>query len=313
MQRIVVCVCTLNRPSGLRALLKALDLQRLCGLGDFQVSVIVVDNSSNGSAAVVVQDHVAHARFSVRLVHEPRRGLANARNAALVAAREAGAIYLVFIDDDEVPSAGWLEALVVGLQLTNAAAAIGPVSPIFETPPGRWLPLAAYEEWRQPRKGFVEDGYTANAILKLSAIEAHGVAFDARFNETGGEDTLFFKQVNDRGLNIAWAEDAVVYALIPHHRMSVSWLWRRWYRTGMVEAHLSGYDPAGIRGRAFNLIRGIARVVAGSARVFAEGLLRVRRRPDAVVFSMYTLCRGTGLIANAFGREYREYARPDYR
>ena len=80
-------------------------------------------------------------------------------------------------------------------------------------------------------------------ICALSAIDANGLCFDDRFNVTGGEDTFFFKQLRERGLSIAWAEEAIVYSVIPRHRMTAAWLWRRWYRTGDIEAHLGGISP----------------------------------------------------------------------
>jgi len=45
----------------------------------------------------------------VRYVHEPSTGVVHARNRGV---REAGGEYLIFLDDDEVPAAGWLNAFL---------------------------------------------------------------------------------------------------------------------------------------------------------------------------------------------------------
>ncbi len=70
---------------------------------------------------------------------------------------------------------------------------------------------------------------------------------------------MFFKRLQEGGGRIAWAEGAVVFAPIPKHRMRPQWLWRRWYRTGDIEASLGRYDPASTMGRLHNLMRGLAR------------------------------------------------------
>ena len=68
--------------------------------------MLVVDNDPAASArSACTGFHPA-----VRYVHEPRPGIAAARSRAL---REAGEHdVLVFIDDDERPSAGWLRSLL---------------------------------------------------------------------------------------------------------------------------------------------------------------------------------------------------------
>jgi hypothetical protein len=94
--------------------------------------------------------------------------------------------------------------------------------------------------------------------------------------------------------------------------MTPAWLFRRWYRTGNIEAHLGAYDPDSVKGRLVNLARGSARVVWGSVRILASALVNARR-PERIVASSYTLCRGAGLIASVFGRNYKEYSSPAYR
>lgn len=312
-RRIAVCVCTYHRPAGLAALLAALDLQRLGRLPDDGVEIIVIDNSVAGDASATWQAVGRRLRFPVTFKHEPRKGLAFARNAALGAALKPGITHIAFIDDDELPSPDWLASLVETLERRGTDAAIGPVLPVFETPPPSWLPVMAFGDLRPHDQGLVDDGYTCNAIVSRSAVDAMSLSFDARFNDTGGEDTMFFKRLQEGGGRIAWAEAAVVFAPIPKHRMRPQWLWRRWYRTGDIEANLGRYDPASAMGRMHNLMRGLARVGAGSLRIAKAALWDSWRRPGAFVASFYTLCRGAGLIASVGGARYKEYAAPGYR
>jgi len=309
-RKIAVCIPTYNRPQGLRTLLAGLQRMRLPKIRDEELVVVIIDNSATQSAKDIFVDVSKRYRFALVCTWERRKGLCYARNAALEKAIELSATHIAFIDDDEVPHPEWLSALLDVLDSTGAAAAIGPAHPIFEVPPPRWLPLSSFATHAPAgADGFVADGYTSNAIIDMAPIKAHGLRFDMRFNETGGEDTLFFRALQKSNNKIAWAERAIVYDLIPRHRMSARWLWRRWYRTGMTEASLG--EPG--QGRATHLARGSIRIAGGSLRIAWAALGSTWRRPDRLIASFYTACRGAGLIAHALGRNYAEYAANKYR
>jgi glycosyltransferase involved in cell wall biosynthesis len=311
--KIAIAICTHNRGAGLSALLAVLGKQRLPGLCDRQIFILIIDNSASGDAKAICSAFNARGRFHLEYFHEPRRGLAFARNAAIATARACSATHIAFIDDDELPHPDWLQSLFDSLETMQAAAAVGPVYPLFVAPPAAWLPLKAFVTRRPPKAGLVNDGYTCNCIIAMSAIERSGLAFEVRFNETGGEDTVFFKNLIDRGGRIAWAEEAVVHDVVPGHRMSAAWLCRRWYRTGAIEAELAQFDPASLHGRLYNLVRGFARIAVGGLYVVKGAGLSILGRPEAFVASFYTLCRGAGLVASVFGSRYKEYTVQSYR
>jgi succinoglycan biosynthesis protein ExoM len=307
MREIAVCICTFERIAGLRALLEGIARQRFAQLVDNRVQIIVVDNSPSASARETCSAYAAGWRFHLRYVHEPRKGLTFARNAALAAAIEGGTSLIAFIDDDEMPEPVWLEALAERITATGAAAAVGPVYPIFASMPPSWLPVDAYATKQREQGGFVEMGHTGNSILDASVLRSTGLSFDARYNDTGGEDTIFFKQLRGRGLKIAWAENAIAHETVPRRRMSARWLWLRWFRTGEVEAHLGGADPASTKGRLISLARGLVRIGGGGLRFLTTLVTLPWRQPGSLIWSTYTLCRGAGLIASAIGYRYRAY------
>ncbi|MEO1206269.1 MAG: glycosyltransferase [Pseudomonadota bacterium] len=313
MTTLTIGICTYRRPEGLARLLDALSHQRLSTLSDEDVRILVLDNCPEGSAKTLIDSAQESARFKTEYLHEPRKGLAFARNAVLANAAKQGAAYLAFIDDDEMPEPVWLEALYSRLCETRAAVAIGPAFPMFAHAPDRRLPLASFATRTKVVDGFADEGYTCNVLLDVGVVHGLGLTFDFALNDVGGEDTMFFKAIRDAGHRIAWAEKAVVHDLVPRSRMSAGWLWRRWYRTGAIEARLGQYPPASVKGRAVNLAKGCIRLVAGGGRILASAALSGWRRPSRTVASFYTACRGAGLIANVFGRDYREYAPTNYR
>jgi succinoglycan biosynthesis protein ExoM len=313
MTTIAICICTYNRPEGLRAALRSLDGQRLATLSEAQIVVIAVDNSEDGSAKAICDAYAQNGRFAFRYVHQPAKGLVHARNACLAAAAQEQATHILFLDDDEAAAPSWVEALLGRLVQSGAAAAIGPVFPVFERPPSAWLPVHRFVNRVKETGGFAEDGHSCNAAISMAAIRAGHLSFDMRFNETGGEDTMFFKALRARGDRIAWAEAAHVHEFVPAHRMRANWLFRRWYRTGIVEAQLAQGAAPSVGGRLGNFVRGLARLGAGGARSLHALIVHGWREPDRFIASFYTLCRGAGYVSGALGLSYREYSRPAYR
>ncbi|MEL7048991.1 MAG: glycosyltransferase, partial [Pseudomonadota bacterium] len=224
------------------------------------ISVLVIDNSPEGAARSLVDALAPEYRFPITYRHEPRTGLAYARNAAVEEALAGNASYLAFIDDDEMPEPQWIAALYSRLVRTHSAAAVGPAYPMFAGRPKWNLPIASYATRTKVVGGFTNEGYTCNVLFDLGIVRDLELRFDLNLNQVGGEDTMFFKAIRDGNHTIAWAEDAVVHDLIPPHRMTAVWLFRRWYRTGSIEARLGHEPPNSWRGRVRNLFKGGLRI-----------------------------------------------------
>lgn len=313
MTRLVIAICTYERPDGLERLLTALEHQRVGSLAEGSIEILVVDNSATGGARDAVAARALTSGFRVEYRHQPRKGLSTARNTGVAAAREMAATHLAFVDDDEMPAPGWIDALYRRLIQTGASAAVGPVQPLFAAPPPRNLPVEAFHIRAPTAGGLALEGYTCNALIDMAVFADADQPFDPRNDEIGGEDTLFFARLAAKGGTIAWAEDALVHELVPTDRMTARWLFRRWFRTGSVEAMLCPYGWQSGRAKAVNLTRGGARIGAGVLRLAAATASGGWWRPDRIVASAYTVCRGLGMISNVLGRDYREYARRNYR
>ena len=209
--RVTVAICTLDRPLGLSMLLGAIDRQEIGTWPDDAVTVLVVDNSASGSVRALCAARAEAGRFRLVHVHEARRGLSFARNAALAEALGTGASHIAFVDDDEVPDPRWLSALHARLVETGAAAAVGPVRPVFESHPPQWAVAGGFFAKTLDRGGDLSDAYTCNVMVEMATVTRHGLAFEPRFNSTGGEDTIFFESLRAAGGRIAWAADAMVH------------------------------------------------------------------------------------------------------
>ena len=122
MDLVSVVIPTLNRPAPLRRAIESLAKQ--IGSDDFEFEVIVVDNSSDGTAKAPLAELAAHIDVPVRYHHEPNPGVSSARNTGVRAAKGR---WVAFLDDDEEAEQTWLSSLVTTVRKTGADAVFGPV------------------------------------------------------------------------------------------------------------------------------------------------------------------------------------------
>lgn len=299
-RRLTVAIATYRRPERLaRAIDEVADA--LGELADVDGEILVVDNDPDGSAAPVAR--------AVRYVLEPEPGLSAARNRALDEA--AGADLLVFIDDDERPTPGWLPALLRVLDECGADAVAGRVVTDLPTPIDPWLTaVGAFVRPTRIDRQVMPQAATNNLLLRMPAVRASGVRFDPRFGTTGGEDSLFTLQFSRSGYVIRWAQDAVVVEDVLPQRVDRHWILMRAYRNGTTSARLAAVLATGragrIRARAASIAGGLLRVAAGGARWLLGVPCRSLRWRSTGMRAMY---RGAGFVAGALGRGYEEYAR----
>jgi succinoglycan biosynthesis protein ExoM len=305
--RVALCAATYRRPEGLERLLAG--LAALESPADVEVCCVIVDNSADAGARGQVDGAAAGFAWPLHYVSEPRRGITFARNTALETALAMNCDFVAFVDDDEVPAPSWLAALLAAQRRSGAAAVLGAVQPVFPPETPAWLIAGRFFETHRYADGAeVNDAHTANVLIDLRRLAALGLRFDHRYALTGGEDTMLFRDLLDAGGRIVYAADAVVYETVPASRARLAWLLRRWYRTGNIEAalYLRGRRRDAWR-RPANLLRGLARVAAGSGLFLANLAVLGLGRKDRIVRPLYTVCRGCGILASTLGWNYSEY------
>ena len=99
--RISIIIPTQRRPQGLAIAARSVFAQ--VGVDAKELELVIVDNDQVASAKALADGFKSEAPFPVTYVHEPRAGVANARNAALSAAKGE---LIAFLDDDEEAPAG---------------------------------------------------------------------------------------------------------------------------------------------------------------------------------------------------------------
>ncbi len=245
--QVSIVVPTFRREHLLPRLLQRCAAQE--GLSPDSFEIVVVDNTPESTARVIVTNLAARAPARIRYVHEPRPGISHARNRGIA---EAEGELVAFIDDDEIPSPGWLAALLRAQQTFRADVVLGPVRPVFEAAPSRFLGLfrAFFTQSSDADTGarvspntpfrFASRGAchrpmaSNNALMVRARCFTNDTPFDPRLGLTGGEDTLFFKQLHHAGRSIIWCREALVHERVPPERLTGRFLIRRKFRDGQI-------------------------------------------------------------------------------
>ena len=303
---VAVGICTYARPEGIRRVLKALVdvVPDRTAFGGVSVRVIVVDNDAAGPSRDAVAETAAGAPWPVEYVVEPRRGIPQARNAVVRAAQQRGE-WVAFIDDDETPQPGWLDELLRVQAGTMADVVAGPVLPVFDETPPRWVRDAGFfDRPRHPTGRSVLFAATNNVLVSPVVLALSSPTFDESLALSGGEDTVLFRQARLAGLRMVWADEAVVVEHVPCSRVRVSWLLRREFRRGSsFSVALVRTNPSLVRRS-----RRLAHAAKAATQGFAALLRAIWRGRGSAVSGLQRLSFAAGTIAGLSGRAPQEYA-----
>jgi len=185
------------------------------------VEILVVDNHPDAAARSRVTGF--QSSEPIRYVHESAPGIAAARNRALVEASESD--LLVFIDDEERPTAHWLANLLATYAEYHPAAVAGPVLAQYDVEPSPWIRASRFFELRRFRTGTpVSVAATKNLLLDVRQVRGLGVLFDARYGPNGGSESLFTRQLHERGGELIWCDEAIIIDVVPAERLTREWV-----------------------------------------------------------------------------------------
>jgi len=243
--------------------------------------VVVVDNNSTDDTRTVVARHADRLPVPLRYLFEAQQGRSSALNAG-IAATDAPVIAMT--DDDVRVEPPWLDAACDALSDGSFGYAGGPVRPMWETPPPRWLDLTRGDLWGtiaiQDHGGapFVyEEAHKvplgANMAARRELFERAGL-FRADLGRTSGR-LLLGQEVPELLLRAraAGLRGAYVPAMQVHHHVPASRLTRRyfrrwWFGKGVSRAALERMQPVtelGVDLRLTPHVLGLPRYMYGTA------------------------------------------------
>lgn len=230
---ISIVIPTFRRPEMLTEILSALIPQ----LENEYFEVVVIDNCPDASAKELVKSYCTKISL-LSYIHQPKAGVVHARNAGVAAAR---GIYLLFLDDDEVPSHNWLAAFKIQAEL-DCTIAFGRIIARYAMPPKpelkHMLDRIFNRDYALPDNADITSHYaelgTGNAMFHKKRCFPKPNPFNIKFNRIGGEDVWLIKGFVKQGVTLSWAPDALVEELVPEDRMTLKYLKLRRYNQGRL-------------------------------------------------------------------------------
>lgn len=279
MVHVTVMIPTQRRLGGLAVAVRSVLAQRAV---DFTaLEIVVVDNDQVPSARAMIEALAAGAACPIHYVHEPRAGVANARNAGM--AKASGAL-IAFLDDDEEAPEGWLAALLAAQVRYDADVVFGPVR--ARAPDS----VAEHRDYLErffsrlgPAQAGVIDHYygCGDSLLRRAALPDPVSPFAAERNQIGGEDDMLFGQMQAAGATFAWEPAAWVWEDPVPDRLTLDYTLARAFAYGQgPSAHCAASSPPDPLGVARWMAIGVGQAAVFGAVAGFKWLTRSSDRAD---------------------------------
>ncbi|MDP3494798.1 MAG: glycosyltransferase family 2 protein [Hyphomonadaceae bacterium] len=240
--------------------------------------VVLIDNDPAGSALEALR---ALGDARVVVVHEPRAGVANARNAGLRASRGDT---IAFLDDDELAPPAWLAQLLRVQREKKADVVFGPVRTKLAATPRHHEEYFSAFFARDPghAEGIINIFYGCGCSLIRRAALPSAEPFSMERNEIGGEDDLLFQTMQAAGASFAWAPNAFVWETPETSRVTLAYTLRRAFAYGQGPATKAWTGPKrDLSAIAFWMAVGAGQTVIYGATALGSFLARTDRRAFA--------------------------------
>ncbi|MGO4724842.1 MULTISPECIES: glycosyltransferase [unclassified Inquilinus] len=281
---ISVVICTYGRSSPvLRSCLEPLMAQTISKL-DYEI-IIVDDGNNEPLVQQALPMRIADHGPTIQVIRASHRGLVTARNIGWRAAR---GWLVAYIDDDCVPSLGWLQALRQSFTDPDTMGAGGPSFPYTaSTLVGRYTRKFDNQLQSQLDDGQVDVLLGCNACFRRSLLEEIG-GFSEHFSffeglgiPTGYDDDEICGRVRAKGYHLRYNAAAFVYHM---QRSTLKALLRQWYNYGQGAAGYVSISQMDTRAlKPFPVEDGVLRRVRTRSRRAIQIFGQARRTGSSVL------------------------------
>lgn len=213
-----------------------------------RLEVLVVNNASCDGTPRILEEELRRNRLPLTTIHEPRPGLAFARNTGVESAQGNA---IIFLDDDALVTRGCLAAYDRLLRIEERPIVQGRILARFLGPRPRWISDAMLSrlshldqgDAARPLQGPI---FGANFGVRRQVFDRIGLfRTDLGAGAIGlGEDTDFGLRAAAADFQATYSPDALVYHLIPRERTTRSAFLRRFYRSGLCQPLFKEYHES---------------------------------------------------------------------
>jgi succinoglycan biosynthesis protein ExoM len=239
---LTVCICTFNRCDRLKPLVSDLRKQT----SPIPFDILVINNNSTDQTEEVLQKLTEEEGIPLRYVTESEQGISYARNRAISECLDKE--FMLFMDDDETPAEGLINAAIDALINENADCVGGRIEVCFgETERPHWFSdslmgfLGKHDYGTQAL--WISDKskplWTGNIAYNMAIFKDNpSLRFDLRYNRKGegvggGEDVVMFGQLVDRKYRIRYRPEMIVNHHIDNWKIKRSYFLKLHFRAGI--------------------------------------------------------------------------------
>lgn len=292
VKKICILVATRKRKSCLIKFLNSVVNLQIPNNTNIQTVISVNDNQNYSEIKKLY-----NKKLRIRFVTERKKGISNARNKYLNSIKIKSFDYFAFFDDDVQIDNRWLIEMLRFFKKSKPDIIGGPQFPKLNSLTSK---LLVRKEKHGSNVRWVS---TNNCIVKSKVLETK-INFDKKMNYIGGEDQLFFLQLNKIGFKMMWNSKAIVIEENNNKRENFFWFLKRNFRYGAS----SNIIYKKVYGLVIGLSFLVAKLILDSIMLIFSflGLITLTRK-SFYKFSMY-FCRILGLIFGLLGFQYYEYS-----
>ena len=242
---ISVILCTYNRDKYIYNVLKSVaenDYPR-----DLYEIVLVNNNSTDNTEGECQRFQADYPDIAFRYCVETSQGLSYARNCGI---RQSAGDLLVYVDDDATVNKEYLRTYAdFFASHPKAVAAGGPILPVYETEEPAWMShytrqlitgrLYLGNTAREFPKGAFPGG--GNACYRKSVFDTVGL-FNVELGRKGNsligaEEKDLFDKMTTCGMHFYYLPTAILYHIIPPHKLTPDYFNRLTYGIGVSERY----------------------------------------------------------------------------
>lgn len=246
---ITIAICTYNGAERIPDVLDALNLQQ--ETEHLTWEVLVIDNASQDHTHEVVQQYADqdNGKYLLRYVFESQKGLAFARNRAVL---EARGNLVAFLDDDNIPAANWiLKATEFAQKSPKVGAFGGKIKGQFEAPPPKdfnkiavflaILDRGEVAHCYTPQRGVLPPG--AGLVVRRQTWLDNNPQKALLTGRTqtslmAGEDLEVLAHIQKVGWEIWYTPEMVIHHKIPQSRLEEEYLLKLVWGIGICRHHI---------------------------------------------------------------------------
>lgn len=242
---ISVILCTYNRDKYIYNVLKSV-AENDYPHDQYEI-VLVNNNSTDGTENECRRFQADYPDIRFRYFLETNQGLSYARNCGI---RNAQGDLLVYVDDDATVNPEYLKTYSnFFTHHPEAVAAGGPILPVYETEEPEWMThytrqlitgklFLGNNQREFPRGAFPGGGNSCYRKSVFDTVGLFNVELGRKGNSLiGAEEKDLFDKMTTHGMHFYYLPNAILYHIIPLHKLTQDYFDRLTYSIGVSERY----------------------------------------------------------------------------